>query len=278
TMRPPAKRAPMLYVLAIGVSDYQDDDWELSYAAKDARDLIEMFRRNRGLYRGVQLRLLLDEDATRSAILGTRSFLQRAKADDGVVVFFAGRAQLDAKLNYTLATYDSERGAPQRGGLSLHALEGLLSGLETRRKVVLLNTTHFNETTSNRFQHRTSDSITVRGRSLARASDTNTLTPSDYTAVLGELFADFHQRRGAVVLASASGWEIGAESRAWNNSVFTHALFDGLQSRRADTNADGQVTAQELRTFVALRISSLTQGRQTLTSRHPRLPFDLPLH
>ena len=31
---------PKLHVVAVGVSDYQDDDQDLMYAAKDAKDLV----------------------------------------------------------------------------------------------------------------------------------------------------------------------------------------------------------------------------------------------
>ena len=64
------KTKPKLYVLAIGVSKYEDKNLALQFAAKDARDFSESFLKQKGgLYRDVVLKVLTDEKATKEEII-----------------------------------------------------------------------------------------------------------------------------------------------------------------------------------------------------------------
>ena len=78
----------------------------------------------------------------------------------------------------------------------------------------------------------------------------------------------------AVVIASASGKEFAYESNEWRNGVFTYALLEGLKSKSADRNSDGQITVSELKDYVTQRVQFLTSGKQTPTSRRENLDFD----
>ena len=70
-------RKPNLYVVVVGVSDYQDARFPLTYADKDARDVADLFQsKARPLWRGEGLRIL-NRDATRENIRGARDFLRR---------------------------------------------------------------------------------------------------------------------------------------------------------------------------------------------------------
>ncbi len=69
---------PKLYVLAVGVSRYQQPSLNLDFAAKDAQDLSAALRRQHGkLYRDVEVRLLTDAQANRDAGLDGLTWLER---------------------------------------------------------------------------------------------------------------------------------------------------------------------------------------------------------
>src|SRR5262249_43470459 len=68
---------PKLYVLAIGISHYQDTRLTLGLAAKDAEDFTAALQRQQGsLYREVEVKLLTDATATKGHILDGLEWLE----------------------------------------------------------------------------------------------------------------------------------------------------------------------------------------------------------
>ena len=60
---------PKLYILAIGVSKYQNNDLKLQFASKDAKDFVEAMKLQKGkLYQDIVVKLLTDEHATKDDI------------------------------------------------------------------------------------------------------------------------------------------------------------------------------------------------------------------
>ncbi len=60
---------PKLYILAIGVSDYANPDYQLNYAAKDAQDFAATMKAQEGgIYREVEVKLLTDSEATQGNV------------------------------------------------------------------------------------------------------------------------------------------------------------------------------------------------------------------
>ena len=79
----------MLYVLAVGVSKYQNKNIQLDFAAKDAIDFASIFKlQEKLLYRKVEVKLLTDATARRDDILDGREGSRRVMTarDVGVVV------------------------------------------------------------------------------------------------------------------------------------------------------------------------------------------------
>ena len=106
-----------------------------------------------------------------------------------------------------------------------------------------------------------------------RAGDKQ-VTSDALNGVLGSLFTDLRRGSGAMVISSASGQQLAIEGGTYKNGVFTYALLQGLASKQADLNGDGQVKVGELRDYVIQKVTQLTQGQQTPTSRRENLEFD----
>ena len=83
---------PNLYILAIGVSDYKDSKYDLTYAAKDATDFVATMKKQEGkLYKKVIPKLLTDDAANRIDILKGLEWLNRETTQhDVAMLFFAG--------------------------------------------------------------------------------------------------------------------------------------------------------------------------------------------
>jgi WD40 repeat protein/uncharacterized caspase-like protein len=268
---------PNLYVVVVGVSDYQDARYKLTYADKDARDLADLFQIKPDRFGEVKVLRILNRDATREKIQQARQFLEASRVDDLVVLFLAGHGLLDSKLDYYFATADIDFNDPSRRGLPYEAIEDLLDGIRSRRKLLLMDTCHSGELDKDnvqvvRAEQRPENEVKTRAfRGLTRVSSRVGLGNS--YQLLQEMFADLRRGTGAVVISSAGGAEFAVESAAWNNGVFTHALLRGLKGE-ADRDRDGRVLVSELRDFVEQEVQRLTAGRQSPTARRENLVVD----
>jgi WD40 repeat protein/uncharacterized caspase-like protein len=265
------------YILAIGVSNYKNSDYNLKYASKDASDLAELFESSEGASQTKVLRLL-DGEATLEHIVSAKAFLSKAGVDDTVIVFVAGHGLLDDKLNYYFATADVNFEKPAQRGLPFQALEDLLDGITSRRKLLLVDTCNSGEIEDQLVAlgetQRVADGI-VRSRAVRGVRVTSSGLEADSARqVLSEMFSDLRRGSGAAIISSTSGAEFAFESDKWHNGVFTYSVLEGLRSGAADANGDGRTTVSELRDYVIGRVQFLTGGAQKPTNRRESLEFD----
>jgi uncharacterized caspase-like protein len=275
-----------LYALLIGVSDYQNNDYDLTYAAKDADDLGRFFEGAKERYGAVHVQRLLDSQATRASILGARGFFAKSKPDDEAIVFVAGHGLLDDLYDYYYAPADMRFDAPRDTGVSYDAIESLLDGIGARRKLLLMDTCHSGEVDEEErallaslpaVPQGTIKARVAQTRGLAKKSARPTLGVKGLSEVLGDMFADLRRGTGAVVISSAGGAEYALESSEWQNGVFTYAVLAGLRAD-ADRNRDGRVRVSELRDHVIEQVGKLTSGKQRPTARRDALEVDFPVY
>jgi len=278
---------PDLYLLAIGVSQYADTAYNLKYAAKDAQDITGLWDDRDGRFGNVYVLSILDEKATRTGILEAKSFLQRSRIDDHVVVFLAGHGLLSKSLDYYFATTDVDFLHPEKNGLDYQELVGLLDGLQARKKLLLMDTCHAGELDE---EQRAGLQVTAvsEGSIVPRPigprgaqrlqGDTATLGLENGGNVMREFFGDLRRGTGTTVIASASGAEFAFEGDKWGNGVFTHAVVQGLRQWSADLNRDGKVTVSELSKFVTEVVAELTRGAQTPSARQENIENDFRVY
>jgi uncharacterized caspase-like protein len=273
----PAEK-PDLYLFAIGVSEYQQSEYNLRYAAKDANDLATLLESKKENYKQIIIKKLLDKDATKANILSAGKFLNESKVDDEVILFVAGHGLLDEKLDYYLATTDVVFSHPQTKGLLYEELEGLLDGIASRKKLLLIDACNSGEVDKEEnvltdvSGATTSSGVSSRGFKTIKSK--NGLGLQNSFELMQELFSDLRKGTGTVVISSASGKEFAFESDAWKNGVFTYSLLEGLQSTGSDLNKNGEVSVSEIRDYVIKKVDELTQGKQHPTSRSENLEND----
>lgn len=272
------KSQPALYLLAIGVSDYSNDALDLNYADKDARDIAAYYEQHGGSFSAVHVKTLLNASATRSNIMQAKQFLQQAKSDDRVIIFFAGHGFLDDDERYYFGTADIEPAAPQLQGLSYSELNTLIDGLASRYKLLLLDTCHSGEVAPLAGQSvaALSPEVSARGFNIKRRAKPPAFEFS-LEALQGR-FADLREATGAIVLSAAGGREYALEKSEWGNGVFTASVLKGLRDSAADSNEDGKVAISELRTFVYKEVQRLTNGEQKPTTRELNLTLDFAVN
>lgn len=253
---------PRTLVFAIGVSRYQDATMNLDYAAKDARDFAAFWQRAGASNR---VRVLTDDEVTKESVIALRRELEATTVEDKVIVFFAGHGVLDDRLDYFLATHDTDFATPSARGLAYAELERLFDGIPASKRLLLLDACHSGEVDKEAaWTEATALASNVKARGLRSVSK---VPASGLLPLMRELFDDTSQGLGVAVLSSAAGGQFALESQAWSNGVFTHAVLDGLTGRETDANGDGDVRLSELVRHVSTRVRDLTGGRQTPNAR-----------
>jgi len=272
------------YIVCVGLSEYQNREVNLKYAAKDAFDMsavLEKAARGRGFQPKVLL--LRNQEVTPEIVDKIRSFLATATTDDEVTLFFAGHGLLDKDLGYQFATYTTDFTATENQGIPFEKLESLVEGIKPLKRTVLLDTCHSGEVEEESKPEllamvngasspapaevagvKKSSSIATRGMRVSEAAPK--LRHSDFVQ-LESLFPDSRRAKGANILTSSSGSEFSMESDAWKNGLFTYTFLNALKDPKSDRNEDGNVTFEEIATTVSERVSSLSGGSQRPITR-----------
>lgn len=258
-----------LYVVAVGVSDYDDDNLDLQFAAKDAQDIIKTVEaKSTGK---VHTLLLTDKEMSGKADLEKVStFLANAKDDDRVVLYIAGHGNLDSKLEYYFAPagFDSER--IRSTGISMKALTNTLQSTKARHRLLLLDTCHSGSVGESDMDKLAAAGMelppgvrAVHARGMRVKKTVSKLTETQTKRYMEDIFAGSPEYRGINIVSASAGAEFAMESGEWNNGVFSYAIMKTLnEAESADINNDKVLSVAELQLSTQSQVSDLTGGAQ----------------
>jgi WD40 repeat protein len=254
-VRPTAARddfavLPKLYVLAVGVSEYELKTLRLRFAAKDATDFAQALRGQKGrLYRDVELRVLTDNRATKDEILDGLDWIrQQVTSKDFAMVFLAGHGVNDPDGRYYFLPSNTDPDRLRRTALLFHEIRDTLNTIPGKT-LLFVDTCH-------------SGNVLGTGRRSA-----------DMTGVLNELAS---AENGVVAFTAATGRQYSLENAAWGNGAFTKAVIEGLMGR-ADYRNTGRITFKMLDYYVSERVKELTRNEQTPVTIVPSGVPDFPI-
>ena len=246
-------RLPSLYVLAIGVANYDDTSLRLNYAGEDARKLARTLQeRSLGLFDSVDTRMVIDNDATRRGILAGLAWLKREMTQHDVgVVFFSGHGAKDEVGDFYLLPTDVDVSEPLAiSGVPDAQVKSLLQSTPGRL-VVMLDACH----------------------SGSLGGDRRKAVKSLTDDLVRDLANDDY---GIIIMASSTGREFSLESQDDHSGYFTLAICEGLEGL-ADTNRDTHVYFNELDLYVTDRVKALTDGKQHPVTAKPTTIRSFPL-
>ncbi len=240
---------PELYVLAVGVNRYRDEAMSLKFAADDAKALGALFeRRGKSLYRAVHVVPLLDDKATRAGIRDAlRDIAGRAKAQDTLVVFFAGHGTLVGQRYYFIP-HEFHRGDGgeaaddvRRQGLAIDDLGDHLAAVPALKRLLILDTCQSGAAV--KMSRGGRDPFAFRGavERLGRA-------------------------QGVFTIAAAAAGEEAKEAKELGHGVLTYALLAGL--RAVD---GGPLTDQSVRPEGGEAVADVLGWFQFASGQVPRL-------
>lgn len=276
---PPSNKKGRLFILSIGVSNYQESNHNLSFAAKDAKDIAQNLQLLTGLRKGKTV-LLTDSLVNKNAILQAGETLKEATENDVVVLFVAGHGVLNEELDYFYAPYNMKFDQPDENGITFELFDDLLAQTKSRKKLMMIDACHSGEIDKDEVvKSFVSDDEENNEDLIFRRSGTTIENLDEINAfeLSKALFADMRVNNGATVISSSGGAEFAIEGEQWQNGVFTYTLLEGLKTRDADLNKDRKITISELQQFVQEGVQKRTAGRQTPTSRVENLNYDFIL-
>ncbi len=272
-------KKPDLYIIAVGVSNYQQSIYNLGFAAKDASDIVSFFKTFEGKQFGnIHILSLINEDAIAGNIIGAKEFFKKSSIDDLVLLFLAGHGIIDSKYNFFFGTYDVDFAHPSEAGLAYDGIENIFNGVPSRNRIILIDACFSGEIDTTEMQLVSSDiksdvfgSVKKRSIVSKRGFLTKRNQFENLFSLQKDLFADLRQGTGAVVISSSSGDEFSYEGKQWENGVFTYSILEGMAQNEADLNGDLQVQVSELQSYVLKRVNDLTHGAQHPTVRQENL-------
>ncbi len=243
---------PKLYILAVGVAQYRDPSWNLTFAAKDARDFVAAMRlQEGGLYRQIEVRLLTDQQATKDNILDGLEWVQRQTTSrDVAMVFLAGHGVNDNLNRYFFCSHSFDEQSLLRTGVAYSDIKSAVEAI-AGKALFFVDTCHAGNAIGSR----------SRGGGVDIIGLVNDLSSAE---------------NGAIVFAAATGRQNSLEDPKWGNGAFTKALVEGLKGA-ADVKNQGKITVSLLDFYVSERVKELTGGKQTPATVKPETVPDFPI-
>jgi hypothetical protein len=228
-----ADAAVKIWSVVVGVGRYSSMP-VLKYSDDDAYQFYAFLKSPEGgALPDAQVRILVDEDATRNNVLQTmRQVLLRADDNDVIIFYFSGHG-----LEGSFLPQDFD-------GISnklLHSeVKQILEQSRAKHKLCIADACH-------------------SGSLLAMKS------AQDYTQFLQTYYSAFNETKGGTALMmSSKGQEYSLEDQGLRSGIFSHYLIRGLKGE-ADLDANKLVTVRELYDFVYKNVRVYTSNAQSPT-------------
>lgn len=253
------KRAGTLYVLAIGVGQYENPQYNLNYTVADARALGEEVRQRQEQvkrYGRVEVVSLFNEQAKKDDILAALARLAgSAQPEDGVIVYFSGHGTAQRDRFY-LIPYDISYMGPRQNlshedlqtilahSISDVELEDSFRGIDAGQLLLVIDACNSGQALDAEEKRRGP----MNSKGLAQLA----------------------YEKGMYVLTASQSIELAFESESLKHSYLTYALVEeGLKSRvrEADGNGAGEVWLREWFDYAEKRVPRMRADRVLNTTR-----------
>jgi WD40 repeat protein len=233
-----------LYILAIGLNKYKNENYDLNYGHADAQafaDVVEQL--GRGIFKQITKKVLFDADASHSGIEAAfNEIIKQAKPQDAFVFYFAGHGAMsegDEKTasDFYLVPYDvvkifGDSGSLTSNGIAARDLREMLKKVRALKQLIILDACQSGGAV---------ETIAMRG-------------PAEEKAIM-----QLARSAGVAVLASAGSTQSATEFGKLGHGVFTYALLEGLNGKADGSPMDGKITVMELAAYINNEVPELTK-------------------
>jgi WD40 repeat protein/uncharacterized caspase-like protein len=264
------KRKGTAYIIAVGVNEYENAQYNLKYASADARSFGDEVRQRQtqlGEFDRVEVIQLLDKDATKVNILaairrlagepgppslkaGPLDALKRVEPEDTVIIYYAGHGTAQAQRFYLIPHdlgYTGDRTKLNEEGLKT-ILAHSISDLELEAAVEGLDAGHLLLI------------IDACNSGQALEAEEKRRGPMNSKGL-----AQLAYEKGMYILTAAQSFQAALEAAQLGHGYLTYALVEeGLKTPVADTEPkDGLLIAREWLNFATERVPQMQQEKMT---------------
>jgi WD40 repeat protein/uncharacterized caspase-like protein len=268
TGAPSLKRKGVAYIIAVGVNEYENKQYNLKYAVADAESFGNEMRTRQtqiGDFERVEVISLLNENATKANILsalkrlggapGTPSLktspldsLKRVEPEDTVIIYYAGHGTAQAARFYLIPhdlAYTGERTSLTEQGLNT-ILAHSISDVELEEAVEGLDAGHLLLI------------IDACNSGQALEAEEKRRGPMNSKGL-----AQLAYEKGMYILTAAQSFQAALEAAQLGHGLLTYALVEeGLKTAVADNEPkDGTLIAREWLDFATERVPQMQQQK-----------------
>jgi len=221
---------PTAHILTVGINKYKDSRFDLNYGVNDAVAISRGLETSQGIFGRVVTDRLTDAGATRAAIVRAMTALQRAPADDVLIIYLAGHGQIvDGEWYFLPHDFVFSPEGVKRTGISATTWRDLISRVGPQRVLMLID-------------------------SCKSGGGVDTLATASDRKVLRSLGRD----AGIAILAGARRDQSAEEFPQLHHGAFTYVVLQGVDGK-ADERHDGRITSKELLTYSTSELPLLTK-------------------
>ncbi|HEX8423665.1 MAG TPA: LpqB family beta-propeller domain-containing protein, partial [Pyrinomonadaceae bacterium] len=239
------RRKGVIYMLAIGVNEYENANFNLKYAVADARSFASAFIKQQsqlGRYAGVKPVGILDRNATKANIMrALTSLAAQVQPEDAVVVYFAGHGMAYQNQFYLLPHdlgYAGGRNQLDAAGLQLmlsrsvsdRELEAAFEGVDAGAFLLVIDACNSGQ---------------------ALESEEGRRGPMNAKGL-----AQLAYEKGMYVLTAAQSFQAAQEVSKLGHGLLTYVLIEeGLTRKAADAEPkDGRILLREWLDYTTRRV------------------------
>jgi len=262
------KRGGTAYIIAIGINEYANAQYNLKYAVADAQsfgDEVRLRQKQVAQFERVEVVPLINENATKANIVsalnrlagvpgapslkaGPLDRLKRAEPEDTVIIYFAGHGTAQAQRFYLIPHdlgYTGERTKLNESGLK-SILEHSISDVELEQAVEGLDAGHLLLI------------IDACNSGQALEAEEKRRGPMNSKGL-----AQLAYEKGMYILTAAQSYQAALEAAQFGHGLLTFALVEeGLKTAVADSEPkDGILNAREWLDFATERVPQMQETK-----------------
>ncbi len=233
-----------LFLLTIGLNEYKNPKYKLSYSVADANAFTDQVKSNAlGIFKNIYPTVILNKDATKINILNVlNDIIPKVAETDVFVIYYAGHGVMSEGsatnpkdfflvLHDITQLYGNDELLAQKG-ISAAELRELCKKIKAQKQLVLLDACQSGGAT---------ETFAMRGVAEEKA------------------ITQLAQSTGAFLISSTSSEQYASEFSQLGHGVFTYALLEGLKGKADGGDLDKKITIKELESYLNDIIPELTE-------------------
>lgn len=257
---------PVLYVVAVGTSDYAGSELDLQYAGKDARDMaLALYQIGKQLFRDSVFVTLLTTDTSNAALQPTKANIRstfekiknRARAGDVLVVYFSGHGiaygDADRALFYYLTkeigSFDlSDAGVREQRTVSSNELTRWINDIPALKQVLILDACNSGKILEN---------LSLNSRAL----NTSQIRALDR----------MKDRTGMFVLTGSAADKVSYEAGEYGQGLLTYSILQFVKS--LGNQGERPVDVMKMFQYATDKVPELARGIGGIQTPLPAVPL-----